>query len=138
VTGPEAHDAPDDADTENLAAGLRFDSLQQVLRDFARERDWEQFHSPKNLAMALAVEASELLEIFQWLDEAASGSLPEADLDRAAQEIADVQIYLARIADVLGIDIASAVATKLEINRRKYPADRARGSANKYTRYQDD
>jgi len=129
---------PDDAGTGNLAAGLRFDGLQRLLREFARERDWEQFHSPKNLAMALAVEAAELLEIFQWLDEAASGSLPDADLDRAAQEIADVQIYLARIADVLGIDIAAAVAAKLEINRRKYPADRVRGSASKYTRYTGD
>lgn len=117
----DARGMTDDA-KQDLSRSLRFETLQAELRDFARERDWQQFHSPKNLAMALAVEASELLEIFQWLDEAASGSLPEADLQHAAEEIADVQIYLARIADVLGIDIARAVADKLEINRRKYPA----------------
>lgn len=121
------------AETErDLATSLRFEPLQRILRDFARERDWEQFHSPKNLAMALSVEVAELVEIFQWLDGPASASLPDTERRHAAQEIADIQIYLARIADVLGIDIAQAVDEKLEINRRNYPADRVRGSAARY------
>ena len=122
----------DDGEKQRLIEELRFDALQQSLRAFARERDWEQFHSAKNLAAALTVEAAELLEIFQWRSEAASGSLPADELQHAAEEIADVQIYLARIADVLGIDIAAAVADKLEANRLKYPAAQVRGSAGKY------
>lgn len=125
-----------DEESAAPAAGLRFEALQQTLRAFARQRDWEQFHSPKNLAMALCVEAAELMEIFQWMDEAASKSPSSDQLAAAAEEIADVQIYLARIADVLNIDIAAAVDSKLEINRRRYPADRVRGSARKYTSYE--
>ncbi len=110
-------------------------ALQQELRQFAAERDWEQFHTPKNLAIALSVEASELLEVFQWLDDA---PLTSEQAGQVRQEIADVQIYLARLADVLAIDIPSAVADKLKINRSKYPADRVRGSARKYTDYSDE
>ena len=88
---------------------MQFEKLQIELREFAKERDWEQFHSPKNLAMALAVEASELMEIFQWVSEEESKTLPSDLIDSVAQEIADVQIYLARIADVMGIDIENAV-----------------------------
>ena len=106
-------------------------ALQQRLRSFAAERDWEQFHSPKNLAMALSVEASELVEVFQWLSEAQSFDLDEANRTAAAQEIADIQIYLARIADKLRIDIPTAVNEKLAVNARKYPAELVRGSAAK-------
>jgi len=113
-------------------------ALQNQLREFARERDWEQFHSPKNLAAALSVEASELLEIFQWMTEEESASLDDKTARSAAEEIADVQIYLARIADRLGIDIESAVTTKLKANREKYPADKVKGSADKYTTYSED
>lgn len=117
---------------------MHLENLQNELREFARERDWEQFHSPKNLAMALAVEASELMEIFQWVSEEESRELPRETVNSAAQEIADVQIYLARIADVLNIDIEKAVETKLELNRKKYPADQVRGSSRKYTSYRSE
>jgi NTP pyrophosphatase (non-canonical NTP hydrolase) len=109
--------------------------LQEALEDFARERDWNQFHSPKNLAMALSVEASELLEHFQWLTPEQSADLDTATRDEVAEEIADVQIYLLRLADKLSIDLETAVQEKMEKNREKYPADTVRGSAAKYTRY---
>jgi NTP pyrophosphatase (non-canonical NTP hydrolase) len=114
---------------------LDIDELKGVLRRFADERDWDQFHSPKNLSMALSVEAAELLEHFQWLTEEQSGQLPNDAKSRVAEEIADIQIYLVRLADKLGIDIDSAVQAKLEVNRRKYPADLVRGSSAKYTAY---
>jgi NTP pyrophosphatase (non-canonical NTP hydrolase) len=108
------------------------DRLREQLRDFARERDWEQFHSPKNLAMALSVEAAELLEIFQWLTEPQSLELEPAARARADEEIADVLLYLVRLADRLGIDPVAAAERKLQANARKYPADKARGHARKY------
>ncbi len=111
---------------------MDIDALQAKLRVFARERDWEQFHSPKNLAMALSVESGELLEIFQWLTEQQSSELSDEQRAQVADEIADVQIYLARLADVLDVDIADAVSSKLERNARKYPAELVRGSARKY------
>ena len=110
--------------------------IQQELEKFARERDWNQFHSPKNLATALSVEASELLEHFQWLTAEQSEQLDQATLEAISSEIADVQIYLLRLADKLGIDIESAVEAKMQENRQKYPADRVRGSAAKYTEYE--
>ena len=109
--------------------------LEQIkldVRRFTAERDWQQFHSPKNLAMALAGEAGELLAVFQWLSEDASRKLPAQGLADAADEIADVQMYLVALADQLGIDIAAAVSDKMARNARKYPADRFRGSARKY------
>jgi dCTP diphosphatase len=110
-------------------------ALQSALRAFAAERDWDQFHSPKNLSMALSVEVAELVEHFQWLTQAESGALPPEMAERVAHEIADIQIYLVRLADKLGIDLDAAVAAKLKINERKYPADQSRGSAAKYTQY---
>jgi NTP pyrophosphatase (non-canonical NTP hydrolase) len=106
--------------------------LRQALREFAAERDWDQFHSPRNLAAALAVEAAELLEPFQWLTDEQSRELsPEA---RAAveQEMADVLLYLVRLADKLGVDLEQAARNKIELNARKYPVERARGSSRKY------
>lgn len=103
------------------------------LREFASERDWDQFHSPKNLAMALSVEASELMEHFQWLTEAQSSALPPEKLQQVREEIGDVLIYLTRLADKLGIDPTVAAFEKIEVNRVKYPADTVRGSAKKYT-----
>ena len=96
-------------------------SLQRKLRRFAEERDWQQFHSPKNLSMALAAEAGELLEVFQWLTEEQSRHLADAeqDLQRAREELADVVIYALRLADVLGVDLEVAVTAKL---RRQRPA----------------
>lgn len=109
------------------------EALAAELRDFATERDWDQFHSPKNLTMALAVEAAEIMEHFQWLTEEQSYALPPEKLHQVREEIADVLIYLARLADRLGIDLLEAAAKKLEVNRAKYPADKVRGSAKKYT-----
>lgn len=112
---------------------------QEQLRRFAEERDWDQFHSPKNLAMALANEAGELLEVFQWLSEAESHAVAEnADRKRtAAEELADILLYLLRIADKLDVDLEAAVADKLKINAEKYPADRVRGNAAKYDQYRE-
>jgi dCTP diphosphatase len=107
------------------------------LREFCKARDWDQFHSPKNLAMALSVETAELLEHFQWLTEAQSAALPADKLAAVAQEIADVQIFLIRLADRLDIDIDAAVAAKLALNEQKYPVDKARGNALKYTEFDD-
>jgi dCTP diphosphatase len=109
--------------------------LARRLRDFARERDWEKFHTPKNLAMALAVEVAELMEPFQWLRSSASAKLDQKTLVQVREEIGDVLIYLVRLADRLGIDPLAAAAEKIRINQRKYPADRVRGKAKKYTEY---
>lgn len=111
------------------------EAIRQCVAKFAQERDWDQFHSPKNLTMALSVEVAELMEHFQWLSEAQSRDLDESTRVAVADEIADVQVYLVRIADSLGVDILSAVATKMEKNAQKYPADKVRGSAKKYNAY---
>lgn len=108
-------------------------ALTDAIDDFAKERDWEQFHSPKNLSMALMVEAAELAEHFQWLSERQSGELAPGDLDAVAEELADVLIYTLRLASRLGVDIEQAAWDKFEKNRRKYPVDKARGNARKYT-----
>lgn len=113
--------------------GQRFEDLSQRLAEFAAERDWEQFHSPKNLAMALAAEAGELLEHFQWLTEAQSADLPPESLEAVALELADLQVYLVRLADKLGVDLVAAAHRKIDLNAEKYPVDRARGHARKYT-----
>lgn len=115
--------------------GHILDDLKSRLRAFSAERDWDQFHSPKNLAMALTVEAAELQEIFQWLTEAQSAALSASDKQRAADEIADVLLYLIRLADKLDIDIAQAALDKLAKNADKYPVELAKGRAEKYTAY---
>ena len=106
--------------------------LRDQLRSFAAERDWDQFHSPKNLSAALAVEASELLEIFQWLTEAQSRQLPADTLASVKEEVADVLLYLIRISDKLGIDLIAAAQEKLVLNAKKYPVAVSRGTAAKY------
>ncbi len=108
------------------------EAIRLAVRQFTAEREWQQFHSPKNLAMALAGETGELVSLFQWLDEEASRNLPAARLADAADEIADVQMYLVALADQLGIDIAQAVAAKMVKNAEKYPAEAFRRSARKY------
>lgn len=113
----------------------RLTELQRRVALFAAERDWDPFHSPKNLAMALSVEASELLEEFQWLTEEQSRSLDAERRERVRLEMADVLIYLLRLADKLGVDLPRAAADKLAVNEQKYPADRVRGSPRKYTEY---
>jgi dCTP diphosphatase len=107
-------------------------SLQQTIRDFADARDWHQFHTPKNLASALIVEAAELLEPFQWLTPEQSVRLDPGKRDEVEQEMADVLIYLIRLADVLDIDLMQAAERKLAINAAKYPVEKARGIAAKY------
>lgn len=111
------------------------EQLQAYLRQYAADRDWDQFHSPKNLSMALSVEAAELVECFQWLTEEQSGQLTEQQQAAVADEIADIQIYLARLADKLGVDIVAAVKQKTQKNEAKYPAEKLRGSSKKYTEY---
>lgn len=112
---------------------LDIQSIQATLRTFASDRDWDQFHSPKNLAMALAGEVGELVEIFQWLSESESSDLSDTNRHRATEEIADLQIYLLRIADILGIDLPAAVDEKIAINESKYPVSESKGNATKYS-----
>ncbi|OGS90184.1 MAG: nucleotide pyrophosphohydrolase [Gallionellales bacterium GWA2_59_43] len=109
--------------------------LRDKLRVFAAERDWEQFHSPKNLSMALMVEVAELMEHFQWLTEAQSAELPPDKQQEVSEELADCLLYLVRLSDRLGVDLRAAALHKLEKNAAKYPADRVRGSSKKYTEY---
>ncbi len=109
--------------------------LRNRLRSFAEERDWDQFHTPKNLSMALIAESAELVEHFQWLTEEQSTQLPSEKLKEVEEELADVLIYLVRIADKLNVDLAQAASRKIDINEKKYPAAQVRGSAKKYTEY---
>jgi dCTP diphosphatase len=111
------------------------DSLHDLARrldEFARDRDWHQFHSPKNLAMATAVEAGELLEHFQWMTEAASRELAPHQRDEVAAEIADVLLYLVQLSTALGIDPVAAAREKLTLNATRYPVERSRGNSKKH------
>jgi NTP pyrophosphatase (non-canonical NTP hydrolase) len=103
-----------------------FDELKEKIRKFVADRDWDQYHTPKNLSMALIAECGELVEHFQWLTEAESADIPPEGLEEISHEIADVFVYLLRLSDKLGIDM---------VNEEKYPADEVRGSAKKYTEY---
>ena len=117
---------------------VKSESIQQLtehLRKFAAERDWEQFHSPKNLAMALSVEVAEIVEHFQWLTEQQSRDLDAAKKAEVEEELADALIYLVRLADQLKVDLLEAAGRKLAVNEAKYPADKVRGSARKYSDY---
>lgn len=106
--------------------------LRDALRAFAAERDWDQFHSPRNLAAALAVEAAELLEPFQWLTDEQSRVLSAEARAAVEQEMADVLLYLVRLADKLDVDLEQAARTKIALNAEKYPVEKARGSSQKY------
>ena len=108
------------------------EALKRSIGDFAQAREWERYHTPKNLAMAMIVEAAELVEQFQWLTPEESCALSPEKLEAVRQEIADVLIYLTRLADLLNIDLLEAASAKLEINAHKYPVDKARGNANKH------
>jgi dCTP diphosphatase len=113
----------------------RTDSLKALsarLATFAQERDWDQFHNPKNLAMAVAGEVGELVEHFQWLTFEEAEKLPASTRDEVALEAADVLLFLLRLCDKLGIDLAEAAERKLELNAKKYPIAKARGRATKY------
>ena len=110
-----------------------FNIIKLRLRDFAKARDWDQFHSPKNLSMALSVEVAEIVEHFQWLTEEQSKRLPQETFDEVKTELADTLIYLIRLADKLDIDLLVEAQSKIELNEQKYPVDKAKGNAKKYT-----
>jgi NTP pyrophosphatase (non-canonical NTP hydrolase) len=111
------------------------EALRLRLADFAAVRDWDQFHSPKNLSMALIAEAAELVEHFQWLTEEQSLALPEMKKEAVAQELADILLFLIRAADKLGIDLVGSAWRKIEINEGRYPPERVRGDARRASEY---
>jgi NTP pyrophosphatase (non-canonical NTP hydrolase) len=113
------------------------ETLNQRLKAFAQERDWEQFHSPKNLSMALIAEAAELLEHFQWLSEEQSYQLDSAKRDAVAMEMADILIFLIRCAERLDIDLVQSAWKKIAINETRYPANRVRGDARRAAEYEE-
>jgi len=118
-------------------SNMDLDTLQQRVREFADARDWDQFHSPKNLSMALSVEVAEIVEHFQWLTEEQSKELPQNKLDEVEAELADTFIYLIRLADKLDIDLFASTQRKLALNEQKYPVEKARGNAKKYTEFEE-
>jgi len=113
-------------------------ALSEHLADFARQRDWEQFHSPKNLSMALIGEAAELVEHFQWLTEEQSLHIDADKKEQVALELADILIYLVRTAERLDIDVVDAAWRKIDINEKRYPADKVRGDARRASQYDED
>ena len=112
-------------------------TIRDTVRSFVAERDWDQFHTPKNLACALSVEVAELLEHFQWLHTGTAAELGSRALKETSHEMADVLVYLVRLADQLNVDLGAAVEEKMVLNRAKYPADKVRGNARKYDAYGD-
>jgi NTP pyrophosphatase (non-canonical NTP hydrolase) len=124
--------------TSNETPGQPQDSLIELrerIRQFSGERDWNQFHTPKNLAMALSVEVAELVEHFQWLPTGADAELDEAKRTGIRHELADVLVYLIQLADKTGVDLREAVLEKMELNRAKYPVERVKGDPRKYDQY---
>ncbi len=111
--------------------------LKELVNNFAKERDWDQFHSVKNLSMALSVESSELLEIFQWMSEVDSNNLPSdpVKMQQVEEEVADIFVYLLRIASKTNINLEEAVIRKMEKNAKKYPVELARGNSKKYNEF---
>ncbi len=114
-----------------------FDALRALVRQFVAEREWERFHTPKNLATAISVEASELLEPFQWLVSGGKDEIDDEKLTAIRHEMADVLAYLVLLADKLDVDLYRAVLEKMELNRVKYPVHKVRGDARKYSDYED-
>lgn len=112
------------------------DALRARVNAFVEERDWAQFHSPKNLAMAMIVEAAEVVEHFQWMTDSDSRQLDAATTEKVGHELADTFVYLMRIAEVCGIDLIAAVNAKIDLNAQKYPVEKCRGSNAKYTEYE--
>ena len=111
--------------------------LKDRMASFVHERDWEQFHTPKNLAMSIAIEAAELMEHFQWLTIEESKSLCSDHLSDIGEELADIIIYSLSLTNTLGLDLSQIVSDKMDKNIRKYPADKVKGKSHKYTYYQD-
>lgn len=116
---------------------ITLQELKQRMASFVRERDWEQFHTPKNLSMSIAIEAAELMEHFQWLTVEQSRNLDPEALAEIGEELADIVIYSLSMANALKLDLADTVQAKMEKNIRKYPSERVRGKAHKYTYYQE-
>jgi NTP pyrophosphatase (non-canonical NTP hydrolase) len=117
------------------AQASELQALRDLIRDFVAERDWDQFHTPKNLASAISVEAAELLEPFQWLRTGEADELDPQKRTQVIHEMADVLAYLIRLADKMNVDLAAAVIDKMAINREKYPVEKVRGDARKYSDY---
>lgn len=115
---------------------MTLQDLKERMATFVRERDWEQFHNPKNLSMSIAIEAAELMEHFQWLTVEQSKQLDTADLQDIGEELADIVIYSLSMANFLKLDLAETVLAKMEKNIRKYPKEKVQGKAHKYTYYQ--
>jgi NTP pyrophosphatase (non-canonical NTP hydrolase) len=132
------HNESNNSVQEEMVAETDFDRIRKQVRQFVVERDWDQFHSPKNLSMALIVEAAELVEHFQWLTEEQSGKLSPEKLAEVELELADIQIYLISLAEKLQLDLVAAAEKKLALNAKKYPADKARGNSKKYTELDDE
>ncbi|BCD98309.1 nucleotide pyrophosphohydrolase [Marinagarivorans cellulosilyticus] len=114
----------------------QFSEVTEYLRQFAKERDWEQFHSPKNLSMALSVECAELMEHFQWMESKASCNLDATQKHAIGEEVVDVLLYTLRLADVLELDLPQAILQKTQKNEAKYPAHKVKGSSKKYSEYE--
>ena len=112
-------------------------SLAARLRSFREQREWEQFHTPLNLAISISIESGELLEQFQWIDDKSAESQIEQRQEPIAEELADVVIYAIQLADVLGISLADAIDSKIDLNESRYPLAAARGSSRKYTELHD-
>ena len=117
-------------------------SIQQLkdkIKEFVKERDWEQYHSPKNLSMSLSVEAAELMEHFQWLTSEQSHQLKDDPIKKAEleEELADIAVYLLNLCNVLDVDLSEAIRNKMAQNSEKYPAELVKGKAHKYTHYSD-
>lgn len=110
------------------------EAIKHQLREFAKERDWDQFHSPKNFSMALIVECAELVEHFQWLTDEQSKNLSAETLDEVSLEMADIMVYLIRLADKLDIDLLQSVERKIKLNAIKYPIEKSKGIADKYNK----
>ena len=111
------------------------DVQKKYLREIARERDWDQFHNPKNLVMAISGECGELSEIFQWLSPDQIENLEEKKIEHAGEELSDIIIYCIRLADKLGVNLAEAIERKKKINEKKYPVEKSKGLAKKYTEF---
>ena len=113
------------------------EELKSRTAKFIRERDWEQFHTPKNLSMSIAIEAAELMEHFQWMTEEQSTTLSPEELDEIGEEMADIVLYSLSLCNQLGLDLSESVMNKLAKNAEKYPREKVRGKSHKYTYYED-
>jgi NTP pyrophosphatase (non-canonical NTP hydrolase) len=122
-------------DSRTLTNSSELDALRRDLAAFAAARDWDQFHAPKNLAMALIAECAELVEHFQWLTAEQSAALPPEKKAAVRLELADILLYLIRIADKLDMDLLEAARDKIAINEKRYPADQVRGDARRASEY---